>query len=435
MNINKVNLYSATSFSGRTNVHRNGGKYGKKTNNTNNVVKTAGGVSLAAATVLAASLLMPSCNSQPNDTNKIPTENIPYVDIADTKPTEEIIVDTTEKTNNQPVIATVITTIPQSERKAVWYEVKSGDRLADIVKEYAELDVLTPDNELVPYYELLENDNPGTWTDRNKILIGSRFRVDSILPENIRIEYVNRNDSISETQAPVIEEEVVPTEESQETSQEDTVNINGNIFTFDLGTTSKNILGDYKGLMFGKFTTLDKKMNGNIELTKYEGTNEDSNKSQMLTYDKDGKIIEIANYQDNKVAEISTYSYKTASTIEETVDKNAKSNQIDSIITTYSNKDDSIYSRDFSVDGKTIASFDFLSGTVQIGETTWVLDYNTFECNDETIGSKKYCAMYGGQEVRFDVLKNGFCVDYMNGNGEIQARQQFDTNGNLIFEE
>lgn len=435
MNINTVNLYSATSFSGRTATHRNGGRYSKKTNNTATVAKTAGGVSLAAATVLAASLLMPSCNSKTNDTIKVPTENIPYVDIVDTQPTEETTTEATEKAKNQPVVATVITTVPQSERKAVWYEVKSGDRLADIVKEYAELDALTPDNELVPYYELLESDNPGTWSDRNKILIGSRFRVDSILPENIRIEYINRNENIAETEATIVDDEVMPTEALQETSQKDTVDINGNIFTFDLGTMSKNILGDYKGLMYGKFVTLDKKMNGNIELTKYEGTNEDSNKSQMLTYDKDGKIIEIANYKENKVAEISTYSYKTSSTIEETIDKNAKSNQIDSITTTYSNKDDSIYSREFSVDGKTVATFDFLSGTVQIGEAGWVLDYNTFTCDDDSIGSKKYCAMYDGQEIRFDVLKNGFCVEYLNNDGEIQSRQQFDTKGNLIFAE
>lgn len=433
MNITPINMYNHTSFSARTAAHKNNGKYAKKANNNNlTIIKTAGGLSLAASTVIAASLLMPSCNPK---TDTYPTDNIPYVDIVETQPTDETVVETTAQKVYEPVIKTVITSIPQSEREAVWHEVKSGDRLADIVKKYAELDSLTPDEELVPYYELLENDNPNKWTDRNKILIGTRFRVDSIFPENIRKEYINSNEISNEINAPVIDEEPAPTEELQVTSQEDTVDINGNIFTFDLGTMSKNILGDYKGLMYGKFVTVDKKMNGNIELTKYEGTNADSNKSQMLTYDKDGKIIEIANYKDNKIVETSTYTYRTDSTIEQTVDKNAKSGQINTVTTTYDNKDDAIFSREFFTDGKSTATFDFVSGTVKIGENTWTLDYDTFKCNDDAIGSKRYSGIIQGQEIRFDVLKNGFCVEFVKNNGEIQSRQQFDTKGNLIYSE
>lgn len=431
MNISKISAYNYTSFGAKKSSHSYNGKHVKQSK-TPSVGKIAGGMTLGTAAALA--ILVPSC--QANKPVETPTEPTAiYGKTFATEATEALVYETTAPTVHQPVITTVLTTLPESQRKAKYHEVTSGDRLADIVKKYAELDPLTPDEELVPYYELLEADNPNKWTSRDKILIGTRIRVDSILPENTSMQTINRNENANtNSQIPVVEE-TLATEPIQETSAEDTININGNIFTFDLGTTKKTLLGDYEGLMFGQFVKLDKKMNGNVELTKYEGTTDESNKSQMLTYDKDGKIIELVNYENNQIVQTATYAYKMNSTIETITDNTAKSGMIDVITTDYDNSDDIINSREFSVDGKTVARFDFNTNSLQIGETTLTFDNGTFGCNDDLIGSKKYTALINGKEVRIDALKNGFCIEYIGTNGEIQSRDQFDAKGNLIYTE
>lgn len=428
MNISSLNSYNYTSFTAKKTARNKAGKYRKQENHT--AAKAAGAIGLSAAALAAMVNINSTKDAKTNDYATIPS--VSYIETVETVPFEETIAQTIVPKANYPSATTVITTLPQEQRKAKYHEVVRGDRLADIVKKYAELDELTPDEELTPYYELLEADNPGKWSDRNKINVGIRFRVDSILPENVNVSVVtniSQDNEIEET------EPILATEPIQETSVEDTININGNIFSFDLGTMNKTLLGDYEGLMFGKFVALDKKMNGNIEMTKYEGTTSKTNVSQELIYDKDGKIIEISDYKDNKIATVSSYTYKMDSTIETIVDKNAKSKQIDEITTIFDNGSDTVKSREFKTNGKTAAKFDFDNATVEIGDKILVLDNYSFMCDDDAIGAKKYTGLIGNSEVRFDVLKNGFCIEYLNDNDEIYAREQFDAQGNLIYTE
>ena len=432
MNISPINSYNQVAFQAKKPAKK-AGRFEKQNNQDDlATIKKRAVIAIPAATAtLLATFALANCNSTQNNKDMIETQpSTSYIETVETEPTQETIIETTAPKTQLPIITTTIETIPQSERKAVWYEVQKGDRLADIVKEYADLDPLTPDTELVQYYEILEQDNPGKWSDRNKILIGTRFRVDSILPENISYSFKNNTietQPIEET----IAEEIEPTE-TQVTSEDDTVTINGVEFKFDLGTMDKTLLGDYDGLMFGKYTTLDKKMNGNVELTKFEGTNSKSNKSQTLIYNKEGEITEIIDFKDDKEYKISTYSYENDSTLEKVSDKTAKSSEIDEIETSYDRNSDSVNYRKFYVNNKATAEFDFTSGLVQIGENNWILDEGTFVCNDDLIGSKKYSATIDGKEVRFDVLKTGYCVEYVGNNGEIKSREQFDTKGNLI---
>ena len=432
MNISPINSYNQVAFQAKKPTKK-AGRFEKQNNQDDlATIKKRAVIAIPAATAtLLATFALANCNSTQNNKDMIETQpSTSYIETVETEPTQETIIETTAPKTQLPIITTTIETIPQSERKAVWYEVQKGDRLADIVKEYADLDPLTPDTELVQYYEILEQDNPGKWSDRNKILIGTRFRVDSILPENISYSFKNNTietQPIEET----IAEEIEPTE-TQVTSEDDTVTINGVEFKFDLGTMDKSLLGDYDGLMFGKYTTLDKKMNGNVELTKFEGTNSKSNKSQTLIYNKEGEITEIIDFKDDKEYKISTYSYENNSTLEKVSDKTAKSSEIDEIETSYDRNSDSVNYRKFYVNNKATAEFDFTSGLVQIGENNWILDAGTFVCNDDLIGSKKYSATIDGKEVRFDVLKTGYCVEYIGNNGEIKSREQFDTKGNLI---
>lgn len=428
MNISSLNSYNYTSFTAKKTARNKAGKYRKQENHT--PAKAVGAIGLSAAALATIVNINAAKDTKTNDYITNPTTS--YIEIVETVPFEETVAETVAPKVNYPTTTTVITTLPQEQRKAKYHEVVKGDRLADIVKKYAELDALTPDEELTPYYELLEADNPGKWTDRNKINVGIRFRVDSILPENISVSTITNIPEYEEIEET---EPIIVTEPTQETSVEDTININGNVFSFDLGTMNKTFLGDYEGLMFGKFVVLDKKMNGNIEMTKYEGTTSKTNVSQKLIYDKDGKIIEISDYKDNKIATVSSYTYKMDSTIETIVDKNAKSNQLDEITTIFANGSDTIKSREFKTDGKTVAKFDFDNSTIEIGDKILVLDNYSFVCNDDAIGSKKYVGLIDNGEVRFDVLKNGFCIEYLNDNGEIYAREQFDTQGNLIYTE
>lgn len=429
MKISPINSYNYTSFAARK-----GGKYaGQHTNNQSNTTKTiatVGGIGLAGATLVGASLLLPSCSN--GETGVVETTpSTSYVETVETKSYDDIIAETIDTTSNNVVTTPKISAIPQSEREAVWYEVKKGDRLADIVKEYAELHELTPDEELVPYYELLEADNPGKWEDRNNIWIGIRFRVDSIMPENRITTEVPTSPVVVPDETQGVETQ--PTEEQQVSSENDKVQINGNTFTFDIGTMDKTFLGDYEGLMYGKFATVDKKVGGGVVLKMYEGVTSKTNISEEVTYDKDGKITEIVDYKNNKPVQVSSYAYKMDSMIVTETDKTAKSNQIDQVVTEYANSDDSIISRQFMVNGKTVANFDFKSNTVQIGEEVWNLD--SFDCNDDAIGSKKYVGTFNGGSIRFDVLKNGYIVEYPDTNGEIYAREQYDSDGELIFEE
>ena len=430
MKISSINVYSTPAFSARKTGKYSGQPTETRSNHT--LGKAVVGVGLAATTLVGAALL-PSCSN--NTQTTAPSETQPgYVVSTEADTSKDTIEETISVQENPNQIHTsTITTRPESERNAVWHEVKSGDRLADIVKEYAELDKLTPDSELVPYYLLLEADNPGKWESRDKILIGTRFRVDSIFPENIiKTSSNSSNQAVPHVQEQIQKEEILPTEEPQLTSDDDKVEINGNLFTFDLGTLDKKIFGDYEGLMYGKFVELDKKINGNLILTRHEGSNSDSDVIQQLIYNDDGNITTVSEYQGNKPSKVYTYVYRIDSTEETMVDKTAKSNHINEIKTVFDGKEDRVNSREFLSNGKTVANFDFLSGFAQIGEKLYSFDEGTFVCNDDVIGSKKYTGQINGEEVRIDVLKNGFCVEYIDARGEISSREQYDSTGSLI---
>ena len=429
MKISSINSYSYASFG----VRKNGKYAGKHTNKSNTnpakTVATVGGIGLAGATLLGSALLIPACNNNSKPDIEATSPTSAYVETTEVPSYDDIISETIDSNKNNKTKTEKISAIPQSEREAVWYEVKKGDRLADIVKEYAELHELTPDSELVPYYEILEQDNPGKWEDRNNIWVGIRFRVDGIMPEN-RITTVQETEVTSPAESHVAESQPV---EEQVTTEKDKVLINGNTFTFDADTMDKTFFGDYEGLMFGKFASIDVKMNGGMILKKYEGVTDKTNLSQKIEYDKDGKITEIVDYKDDKAVKVSSYAYKMYSTVETVVDKSAKSGLIDEIVTDYDNSKDAINSRQFLVDGKTVASFDFNANTVQIGDNVVILE--TLNCNDDVIGSGKYTGSIDGKDVRFDVLKNGFSMEYLNSNGEIAVREQYDSNGTLIYTE
>ena len=114
---------------------------------------------------------------------------------------------------------------------------------------------------------------------------------------------------------------------------------------------------------------------------------------------------------------------------------NATSKQVSVEISDYDNKIDFLNSREFQTGKNTVARFDFVKSSAKIGEYSLKFDEGSFVCNDDAIGSARYIGYINGQEVRIDVLKNGFCVEGRNSKGEIIARDQFDANGNCIFTE
>lgn len=426
MNISKINAYNSTSFSAKKVQKGYTGKHVKQ-KQAPKTGKVAGGVLVGTAAALA--MLIPSCQS--NKPVEIPTEPTAiYGETFETESTQETEAIVTQT----PVPANMVNSVPMDQReKEEYHTVKAGDRLTDIVIKYAELDEDYPYEKLIPYFNRLKLENPGLIDDQyNVILIpGRTLRVDGIMPENIiKGSTISATEPIEETEPTVAE-----TEPIQITSAEDTVYVNGTEFAFDLGTLDKKLFGDCEGLMFGTFAKLDKKIGGNVELTRYEGTTAESNKVNTITYDEDGKIIEIVQYKDNQVSETSKYTYKMDSTIETTQDNLASSGLIDTVTTIYSNSKDEIISREFSVDGKTVATFDFNNGTVKIGETTITFDADTFKHNEDAIGSKAYTGLVNGKVVRIDVLKNGFVIENVSNSGNIQSRQQFDAKGNLIYTE
>ena len=239
MKISSINSYSYASFG----VRKNGKYAGKHANKSNTnpakTVATVGGIGLAGATILSSALLIPACNNNSKPDIEATSPNSAYVETTEVPSYDDIISEIINSNQNNKTKTEKISAIPQSEREAVWYEIKKGDRLADIVKEYAELHELTPDSELVPYYEILEQDNPGKWEDRNNIWVGIRFRVDGIKPEN-RITTVQETEETSPAESHIAESQPV---EEQVTTEKDKVLINGNTFTFDADTMDKTFFG------------------------------------------------------------------------------------------------------------------------------------------------------------------------------------------------
>lgn len=433
MNITSINSYNNTAFRAKSKGRflseapkKPQSKPSKQT--TVKPAQVIGGVGLAIAAVLTTIFGIPNVktNQTPSQNQSQTAPSSSYTETMENIPSQDAYNQMTQQV--QPIYVEVITTRPLNQRTPDYHTVKEGDRLADIVKYYAKLDQDTPDEKLIPYYELLEADNPGAWEDRNVIRIGSKIRVDAIARENINIEYIN----IAQTQTPDAPvEEPAPTQPEQKTSPEDTIVLNGLKFSFDLGTMKPKFGNDYEGLIFEQFVVLKTKMNGELEYVRYEGSNSDSNVAQKTTYDEDGKIIEVIEYKDNKPQTVSNYAYKTDSIVVTTTDKTAVKDEVDQVITTFDIKTGSINSRQFVVNKGVYATFDFVLGTATIGAKTWEMDFGSFVCNDDVIGSGAYTATIDGNVIRFDMLKNGYCVEYLDALGNIDIRQQFDTYGNL----
>lgn len=396
MQISSINSYRYTSF---------GSEEPASQPKKKNTLKKAGIVAAVASVVAGGSGLVFA-----------PRLNNDVVILSNTTSSPESSYVETVNTSENLIITT-----PREEREAVWHEVKKGDTLADIVINYAQLDPAAKPEELIPYYEILEADNSGSWNDRNLILTGTSIRVDGIFPENISV--------LDE----IPFEGTRPSDESYVSSSSDKVQINGNTFAFDEGSMTRNILGDFDGLMSGRYAYIDLKMSRGMVLKKYEGVSSNTNLSQKIEYNEDGQIVEFTDYKNNKPVKSYSYEYRENSTIETVKDKTVNGNQIGIIVTDFDRTDDIINSRQFIVGDDIVANFDFNNKSVQIG--SMVLQLDEFECNDDVIGSKKYQGVLNGQTVRFDVLRNGFCVEYLDDNGDIESREQFDSAGTLILSE
>ena len=438
MRISSINSYNYASFTAR----KSQGKYSKNEASKPQMSETAkkiGALGLAGTVLLGGGLTIKSCQSN----SATPEETQPTSAYVSTVPTEQVDKDDLVplETQSRPVISyePIISTRPISQRTPEYHTVVGGDRLADIVKRYAELDKDTPDEKLKPYYELLEADNPNAWSDRNIIYKGLKIRVDSILPENIIITYP---DTTGETkpEGPTDGQEgptgsTLPPQ--RPTSPADTVVLNGIEFNFDVGTMHKDF-GDYSGLVDGKYVNLDKKLIGSglIE-TRYVGTDSSSNRIEQITYDKNGKITERIVYDDeNNVATKHEYEYTMTTRIETITDANAQSGQINKEKVTYEIGDDFVISKEFYVGNTLAATFNFDNDTVKFAsQEPFYLDEGTFIYDADAIGSQRYYGSFNGQVVRFDVLKNGFCFEYLDANGDIEARFQYDAKGNLIYTE
>lgn len=454
MNITSINSFNSTAFQGNKPVKKVSkniaskapqGQYSPKYAKTAkqnakhiNLPKKLIAIIAAIGITTGGAIAIKNNNSKSQEQDTF--ETTPTIAIVETLATEE-----TQPSEPVKVTPTynMIEAKPISEREEEKYHiVKAGETLRGIVIKYADLDENYPYESLIPYFERLMYENPGKIRRDDRESASGKYqalpeyvlykdvslKVDGILPENI-----------IKKQTPVFEEEPIteetqPTAPQQITSKEDTVRIGENVFYFDLGTKNKTILGDYSGLVFGKYVTLDKKSNGNVIETTYDGTDSKSNKVQSTTYDKDGKILEIADYKDNSISKTTTYTYGMNTITEKAVDKKAASNQIDTVLTVR-DFNQNVQSRQF-FDGKNlIASFDFANNQVTIGKETWELDENSFICNDNVIGADRYAAYFNNAPIRFDVVKNGFSVEYCNEYDEIVAREHFDAKGELIFEE
>jgi len=128
-------------------------------------------------------------------------------------------------------------------------------------------------------------------------------------------------------------------------------------------------MGDWQGTMYGDFAVLDKKANGNTILTQHEDETAESDIASVTTRNKNGEVIKVEEYEDGEVQTVKTYEYGAITTVETQVNKTAKGNEVDEIITEYDKNDESkIYSREYFVNGKPVIAFDFETGEVAVGK-------------------------------------------------------------------
>lgn len=179
-----------------------------------------------------------------------------------------------------------------------------------------------------------------------------------------------------------------------------------------------------------------------------------NNTAQQITYDKNGTIIEIIEYDEEGYNTKITYSYSENLKIENVKYLNARQNQINEVITIY-DVNDNIVSKEFKSNNNIVGTFDFSSDMVTIGsekntklrysvtlksfmpkkgEVTCIykLDSDSFKYDESAFGSNKYTAMLDGFKVAFDVLKDGICVKYLDDNDNIIKSEMYNTNAELV---
>lgn len=379
MNISAINSYNYTSFTAKKHSHTKG-KYVQPPKHP--VAKAAAAVGITGA-MMAAIVGVNRNDTQvkPEDFATIPTTSITETYEIEPTETQAVVADL-----NAYYESMAIPVKPKTE----WitmpeHNIIEDERLVDIIINNAQLDKNTQYQDLIPYIERLMSENPylikrvirydvnGNLALPEYTLIYNKqmpgkLCVDSILPVN-RLE---KEDITEET----LPEEPVETEPVRETSAEDTVVINENEFNFDIGTMKKVFGGKYEGLMFDKFATLDKKANGKVELVKYAGLDSDSNIAQKLTYDKEGRVVEISEFANNKVETLKTYEYNSDTLVETVFNKTAKGSEVDKIVTVYDRSDDFVYSKEYFVNGKVVAALDFENQQFQVGKNgTVVFDF------------------------------------------------------------
>jgi len=457
MNISSINAYNNATFTAKKQAKKTAGKFSN--NKTSAISKPGkhvdkkaerkkafieGASALAILGVLSGGAYM----IKNSDDNVVIEETVPTVAYAEIP---EVVVEETEAPKidlNEYYESMAIPVKPRNEWVTVPdYEIVAGDSLTKIVIGYAGLSSDTQYKDLIPYIERLKLENPALIIrviryehdgqtlalPEYTLLIpdnkNTKLNVNSILSVN-RLD-INASVPVVDEDEP-IETEPVATEPIQPTSPEDTIIIGDLIFEFEKGTLKKQFFSDYQGIMHNQFTTLDKKTNGDIILTKYEGRDKESGISSVAKYEN-GIIVEMTKYKEGKPQSSAFYEYDENATTETIVDKTAKGKQIDVVTSVYDKNEDLVHSRVFSANKKPVVTFDFINGHAQIGETSW--GFVEFICNDDAIGSEKYVGITEeGNEIRFDILENGFNVEYVTA-GEIFARDQFDLAGNLIFSE
>ena len=224
MNLASINSYN-TSFSAN---YKKGGKYSRPTAYSRggahaaNTYKKSHKTALktgVAATILTAGTLAAIFIPKGNDNKGAMAETTqPTYSYTETYNQEETTQPTIESqiTYNRPINNSTmsVTTTPIEQREPKWHTVVTGDRLADIVKEYAKIDSSTPDHELSPYYVILLRDNSNLVASNkienfdnmsdaevisklnngeisvNNIHRGASYRVDGILPEYRKDAYI-----------------------------------------------------------------------------------------------------------------------------------------------------------------------------------------------------------------------------------------------------
>ena len=119
MKISSINSYNYASFGVRKT-----GKYANQDTNTNKTtvkkIVQVGGIGLATAATVVGAALVPGCTNGVSEA----TPPSAYVDSTGVIPNDEVINETIAQNSSNVSSSQKISALPQSEREAVWHEVK-----------------------------------------------------------------------------------------------------------------------------------------------------------------------------------------------------------------------------------------------------------------------------------------------------------------------